>query len=109
LDYTTSRNDAKVREKALIIQDDSAAVIFNEMTRDGIAENNAVMLNASMNWAKQTRASKAYFRNVESCFGAETLSRSSGVLRDILLATKNESMNDWDFRKRNSAVKHECP
>jgi hypothetical protein len=53
------RNDANVRVNALIIQEDSAAVISSDITNDGIAEKRAVILNASINCARQNIASNA--------------------------------------------------
>jgi len=56
---TMRRNDANVRVNVLIIQEDSAAVISSEITNDGIAEKRAVILNASINCARQNIASNA--------------------------------------------------
>src|ERR1700722_12689063 len=58
-DTTMRRNDANVRVNALIIQEDSAAVISSEITNDGIAEKRAVILNASINCARQNTVSNA--------------------------------------------------
>ena len=53
-----SKKDANVSWNALMIQVDSLPVILRSMMRDGIAENNAELLNASRNCARQNTKSR---------------------------------------------------
>ncbi|KAJ8457453.1 hypothetical protein ONZ51_g11523 [Trametes cubensis] len=59
---TIKRNDANVSWNALMIHVDSASDMSNAVTRDGIAEKSAVLLNTSRNRARQKLMSSAYRR-----------------------------------------------
>ena len=48
-----SKNDANVSWNALMIHVDSDSFMSRDVTRDGIAENRAELLNASRNCARQ--------------------------------------------------------
>ena len=61
-----SRNEANVSWNALMIHVDWLSVMLRAITNRGIAENNAELLTASKNCAKQKMRSKTYRRAAEN-------------------------------------------